>query len=669
MNKFINTIVAVSAATMMLAVVAVPAPAQAQTIAELQAQISALMAQISALTGSTTTTGGSSYTFTRDLTIGSTGTDVMELQKFLNGKGFAVSASGAGSAGQESSYFGALTASALARYQAANGIAPAVGYFGPMTRANVNATGGSTTPGGSDDDDDDSSDDGDLEGGSGSITGADYVAGLSNEEVGEDAEDAEVAGLDIEADDESDIEIVAVNLNFSQGTANDDLDEYASEISIMLDGEEFARVDAADFEDDDNYDKTISLDDGAIIRSGEEGRLTVAVSGVSNLDSADVGDTWTVEFESVRFKDAENAVVTDSDTGDINDGAGRTFSFESFATASDSEFKVALSDENPESAPINVDDADDTDNVELLRFTLEAEGDSDLRVRDLPVTLTVTGATDIDAVASTLYVTIDGEEFSETLSTSAAAASVTFDDFDYTIGAGEEVEVVVTADINDIETGFDEGDTLKAEFTASNRAVADVEDETGENLNTSSDRTGTALGEEMAFYDVFAEFTLVDIEEADDANSNDTNDDESSSSVFRYTVKAIDGDVYVSDTATATDDSAIEEATVPSNQVLYRVTEDGTATVTSLSGSAVTFSTDGNRVTDSGVTNGVKITEGSTGDFTLTIRRTNTGLTTDDGVYRFFVQGFSWATTDTATQNVYDFNLEDWKDDTGAYIN
>ncbi|MDQ5889574.1 MAG: hypothetical protein QG609_67, partial [Patescibacteria group bacterium] len=115
MNKFIKTIVAVSAATMMLAVVAVPAPAQAQTIAELQAQISALMAQISALTGSTTTTGGSSYTFTRDLTIGSTGTDVMELQKFLNGKGFAVSASGAGSAGQESTYFGALTAAALAR--------------------------------------------------------------------------------------------------------------------------------------------------------------------------------------------------------------------------------------------------------------------------------------------------------------------------------------------------------------------------------------------------------------------------------------------------------------------------------------------------------------------------------------------------------------------------
>lgn len=89
-----------------------------------------------AVSGGPVSTG--SYTFTRNLTVGSTGEDVRELQKFLNANGFTVSSSGAGSAGSESTYFGPATRAALAKYQAANGISPAAGYFGPITRTNVN---------------------------------------------------------------------------------------------------------------------------------------------------------------------------------------------------------------------------------------------------------------------------------------------------------------------------------------------------------------------------------------------------------------------------------------------------------------------------------------------------------------------------------------------------
>lgn len=125
-------------------------PAAAQTTAELQAQITALLAQISALQaqlGGSTTTGGTTttYNFTRDLTLGSTGEDVKALQQYLNANGYVVAASGAGSVGNESTYFGSLTQAALAKFQAANGISPAAGYFGPITRSKI-ASMGSTTP-------------------------------------------------------------------------------------------------------------------------------------------------------------------------------------------------------------------------------------------------------------------------------------------------------------------------------------------------------------------------------------------------------------------------------------------------------------------------------------------------------------------------------------------
>jgi ELWxxDGT repeat protein len=75
--------------------------------------------------------------FTRNLKIGMTGEDVKALQQFLNSKGFTVSPSGPGSKGNETQMFGALTKNALAKFQAANNITPAAGYFGPITRALV----------------------------------------------------------------------------------------------------------------------------------------------------------------------------------------------------------------------------------------------------------------------------------------------------------------------------------------------------------------------------------------------------------------------------------------------------------------------------------------------------------------------------------------------------
>lgn len=76
--------------------------------------------------------------FVRDLEVGMMHEDVKRLQEFLNGKGYMVAQSGAGSPGKETEYFGQLTKVALQKYQRDNGI-PSTGFFGPITRNKINS--------------------------------------------------------------------------------------------------------------------------------------------------------------------------------------------------------------------------------------------------------------------------------------------------------------------------------------------------------------------------------------------------------------------------------------------------------------------------------------------------------------------------------------------------
>ena len=74
------------------------------------------------------------YSFTRDLTIGSRGEDVRQLQIYLNNNGFPIVSSGDGSKGKETTYFGPATQKALIKFQQAKKITPAAGYFGSKSR-------------------------------------------------------------------------------------------------------------------------------------------------------------------------------------------------------------------------------------------------------------------------------------------------------------------------------------------------------------------------------------------------------------------------------------------------------------------------------------------------------------------------------------------------------
>jgi len=77
--------------------------------------------------------------FKENLTTGSLGEEVKALQEYLNAHGYTVASSGPGSAGNETTRFGAATKAAVIKYQKAKGITPAVGYFGPKTRETMNS--------------------------------------------------------------------------------------------------------------------------------------------------------------------------------------------------------------------------------------------------------------------------------------------------------------------------------------------------------------------------------------------------------------------------------------------------------------------------------------------------------------------------------------------------
>ncbi|MBI2610691.1 peptidoglycan-binding protein [Candidatus Kaiserbacteria bacterium] len=115
-------------------------PTSALTVAEMEAQIQSLLSRIVSLSGGASVQTDGSVVASpvaqhrvctvlyRNLSQGARGDDVLVLQEFLRAQGyFYANATG---------YFGPLTAQAVARWQASQGIA-AVGAVGPLTRERI----------------------------------------------------------------------------------------------------------------------------------------------------------------------------------------------------------------------------------------------------------------------------------------------------------------------------------------------------------------------------------------------------------------------------------------------------------------------------------------------------------------------------------------------------
>jgi hypothetical protein len=411
-------------------------------------------------------------------------------------------------------------------------------------------SGGTTTPSG------------DLEGGAGSIT-VESLSKFSNEDVGEGAEEAEVLAFEIEADDESDVEITSVKVEFFQQTGADseDLTDYAETISIWMDGEMVGESDADDFsENSDTWSKSISLDD-AIVRSGETMEFSVAITALGNLDSGDIDtDDWAVGISSIRFMDGDGVTTTESLALDIDDGTAglaagddvsQEFGFDDFATANDVELEADLTDENPDEG-VAIGESNDETEVLMLSYEFTADG-SDLNIESLEFDITSSGA-DTDEVASELILKWGDDEQSESIPDAGVTTDdIVFDDLDIDVEEGDSMEFEVWATIKDIDGApLVNGDTFNVDLDVSE---TEVTDESGEDLSGASELSGTANGETQHLFTeaVDVEFVSSEITPVDNGDAAS----ESATVELVLDITALGGTVYLNGDSetTAADES------------------------------------------------------------------------------------------------------------------
>ena len=163
-------------------------------------------------------------------------------------------------------------------------------------------------------------------------------------------------------------------------------------------------------------------------------------------------------------------------------------------------------------------DENELKDIPLLEFTIEAEGDSDLEIRDFSVDLVVTGAADVDdliagGTAPEVFLEIEGANYGTAAygETAADNREIDFTDVDYTIPAGDTVTVRILANMAALDTDADAGDTILAQVTETQSDVAaifDIRDESGTQL-LDADIVGTPTGEASTLRDSGFDLTFV----------------------------------------------------------------------------------------------------------------------------------------------------------------
>lgn len=536
--------------------------AKAQSSEDLQKMINDLLAQIATLQsqvgqgGSSVASGICPYTWTRDLSTGSTGADVMKLQQFLNADSDTrVSASGAGSVGAETETFGPATAAAVSKFQvkyrsdilSPAGLVNPTGFFGASSRAKANAVCVGTTPTTPVDEDEDT----DTEDESSDLSGeADLdtltIDSASDDTIEEGEEDAEIATLNVEFTD-GDASISRLDVSIDGGSA--DAWDVLDTVTLWVDGDMVAEMDASDEDEyQDDAAGTIRFSGLDIVSmEDEEVEIVIAATIQGSVDSADMATDFDVSVDTIRYFDADGVATTEEATSfDLGDNVSFTIE----EAGADDELIVKTSTSDLDGTTLQVEDDSKSDFMPVFVFDLDTDDSiNDIELNEIAVTI-VTSAT-TSAVVDDAELVIDGVTIDDFVVTGTATTSIyTFDvDGDVVIEAGDRVAAELNLRFKALVT---EGTTVQGSITSA-QASAIVAEGADDLDNTSPDQlTGSATGDvhtlRTAGIDVSVDSVDADVTTAD-GNTNDY-----ATYVVSADVTAFEQDVYLAiNPATSTD--------------------------------------------------------------------------------------------------------------------
>lgn len=573
-----------------------------------------------AAVGTSATTG---TTFTRDLTVGSTGADVTALQTRLG-----VSATG---------YFGSLTKAAVMSYQTANGI-PSTGYVGPLTRAQLNAgsvvTTGGTTTGGSTVIN---------TGVEGTITA--NKSSVSNSTLREGDTMRQVLGVKLEAK-LSDINVQRIKLDLGSNTT-----VYTKVFKTFYLTDDSGKVLAQ-----------ADLNSNTVVKNGNNFELTLG--GFSYTVPKDATKYLWVKadlYSSIKTADQTSRTITLVANGVRGtDGAGidqyapttafsQTISLE--GTLIDSAaLKLSLNANNVKASDVVAaegTDDDEIDGVSLLNFDLKAEKD-EVTVTDLAVTIAKTGTGTATATKAYLY---DGSTLIDSEDVNSSTGVATFDDIDYVIAKDVTKTLTVKVDIRNAN-----GTT--ANMTASVGTVT-AENSEGSTVTT----TGSASGETFVVRNVGPVFTLVGTPTITKSvvSSNDTTGIATSTltAVFNVRIKAVGSAISFGGTGSTTSAFSTTSATYAS---IYRNgSANGAPSANTTTGTSaiVSYSIPSSGVTTSGQT--WTLADGNTVEVPVTYQITIAGSSAN--LYAVQLNGIQWQGT-TPSSSTFMTDKTEWRTST-----
>lgn len=519
------------------------------------------------------------FTFTTPMGTGARGEDVKYLQIFLNADpATQLAGTGAGSPGNETEYYGPITAAAVTSFQNKHageileplGLSVGTGYFGNSSIAHANAMleGGEVeTPKTELDELREKVENlitvvnmlkemmEDLEDPEIGPEGELSVSRLSaprNIEVGEDQE-KDVAGFELEAED-SDVTVSRVDLTVDGGALSSrELAKYIDTIGLYVDGEVMGEVNIETNTIDRDHENRLRMTGLEIeVEEGETVDVMIKVAGASAIDG-DYPVDLSIREDGIRYTD-EARLTKYAPEGD--EVTLRSFELVEHAAA---EVEWSLSSDTPEEGTIVVEDEDDNgdvkEGVELLLADVEVK-ESQVEWLDLGAQLTLTNPevknwavsyNDIEEIYSEVALYVDGEfvEFGEIEDGLGAPdnqndwkVEYKFEDLEMVLDEGE-YEFSLRVDIEPIYEDY-QGMTVTADLVDHNSADTLVED-TYDYGSVNIDG-GDLEGEEMTLYIYFPEVVYADSNVEKVEYSDGTQD--RAEGYIEFEVSAHGGDAY-----------------------------------------------------------------------------------------------------------------------------